>query len=184
MSEPQQKTMKIKTTGKSLKELKEIYGTGSSGFYPQSWYENESFYTEKPEAGTYEIEFDRKLCNKTYKEQLKELPKGFSPTHPAIIVEAILSYFKETGERLLENWYVKSDTLGSGGGRVLVGGFDGGGLGVGGWRDVSRDDVVGLSASRKLETGNLESLDTSESLKLESAIKIVKDAGYQISKII
>jgi len=168
------KTIKIKTTGLSLKELKEKYATGPSGFYPQSWYENEKFYTEKPEAGEYEFIFDRDLCNKTYSEQLEKLPKGYSPTHIATIAEAILIHFKETGERLLEDWYVRTSNLDSGGHRVYVGSFDSRGLDVNDFWDGSRDGIIGLSASRKLDTGTLETLESIESLPNELIINNIK----------
>ena len=113
--------MKIKTTGKSLKELVEIYGIGSSGFYPQEWYKEEKFYTEKPEAGEYDIDFDIKNTNQTYREQVAGLKEGYKPIHTAILCEAVLSHYKETGVKLLENKYSRTETLDSVGYRVYVG---------------------------------------------------------------
>jgi len=158
------KTYKITTTGLSLAELKVKY---KDLFYNQSWYESEKFYTKKPEAGTYEFSFDRDLCNKTYEEQLKKLPKDFKPVHPAIITEALIIHFKETGERLLENWYVRTNTLVSGGDRVCIGYFGAEGLGVDRYWGDYQSDYIGVSAARKLDPCSLETPDSSESLKLE-----------------
>ena len=36
-------------SGKSIKELVKEFGIGSKGFYKQSWYEDEDFFTEKPD---------------------------------------------------------------------------------------------------------------------------------------
>lgn len=170
------KTYKIKTTGKSLLELYEQYGVGSSGFYSSDpWWKNESFAGEKPPAGEYELYFDRALTGKTYSEQVKELQKGFDPVHIAIIAEAVLIHFKETEERLLEDLYVRSNSFNSNGYRVSVGHFDADGLLVNDWDGNYRLYDTGLSAARKLG-------DLNESLNLESAIKIVKEAGYRVIK--
>lgn len=174
--------MKIKTTGKSIKELLEVYGTGSSGFYQQNWYKSEKFFTEKPEVGEWDIDFNSNLTNLRYTEQLEKIPKDSVVLHPAILCEAILSHFKETGVRLLEKEYSRTNTLDSVDSRVLVGLFDSGGLDVYGCWDGDRSDGLGLSAGKLLlNTGELETL---ENLSLENAVKIVKSAGYVISKII
>lgn len=69
--------MKHNYSGKSLKELKEEYGVGSSGFfYEQDWYEKEPFWNDKPEAGEYEINLETKQFLKlTYEEQKEKLQK-------------------------------------------------------------------------------------------------------------
>lgn len=174
--------MKFKITGKSIKELLEEYGTGSSGFYQQSWYKKEKFFDEKPEAGEYDIDFGNKLTNLEYKEQLKRLANGYEVIHPAVLCEAVLSHYEETGKRLLEDTYSRTNTLDSDGNRVSVGSFDSDGLRVGSWSDGDRCDNIGLSATRKLDTGTLDNLNPLESLTLESAIKIVKEKGYKIYK--
>lgn len=174
--------MKIKITGKSLNELYKEYGVGSGGFYSSDpWWKHESFEDEKPEPGEYEILFDKGSVNKTYSEQIGELKKGFTVLHPSAITEIVLSHFKETGERLLEDWYVRSDTLGSDGARVYVGRFGARGLLVSYWRDSGHDGYLGVSAARKLPLKSRK-LEPLESLTLESAIKMIKKEGYKVFK--
>lgn len=170
--------MIFKTTGKSIEELLKIYGTGLSGFYPQDWYKKEKFFTEKPEAGEYEIDFETDLTNKTFDEQVNSLKEGFKPIHPAILCEAILSYYKETGKRLLENVYSQTNTLDVDGDHVRVGGFDSDGLNVSNYSNGVRD-YVGLSAGKKLSSDS-ETITHTDSLN--HAIEVVKDAGYIIFK--
>ena len=45
--------MKYNYTGKSLLEIREEYGLGSSGFWDNTWWHTESFATEKPPVGMY-----------------------------------------------------------------------------------------------------------------------------------
>ncbi len=141
----------LKTTGKSIKELLEEYGTGSKGFYVQKWYKNEPFFTERPDAGEYEILIDRSSVSKTYKEQVSEIPEGYIPVHPAIVIEALLSHYKKTGEKILEDWCVRTSSLYSGGHRVYVGYFDPDGLLVDYWGD-NRNDTLGLSCAKRLSS--------------------------------
>ena len=173
--------MKFITTGKSLKELLDIYGTGSAGFYIQDWYKDKSFFTEKPEAGTYEIDFDideeAPDRNKTYVEQCRNLKGDYKPVHVAILAEAILFHYKTTGKRLLKNTYSRTSSLFSGGRHVNVGIFVSHGLNIDHWRDVHCYDFIGVASARKIESSTLDS-----SNPLESAIKTVKEAGYVIYK--
>lgn len=166
--------MKITTTGLSLLEVKATY---PDCFYGQSWYEDESFATEKPPAGAWEFDFTSEHTGKTFKEQ-KELV-GDTVPHPAVLAEALCIHFKETGERLMSNWYSRTSSLGSGGNRVDVGYFDAGGLYVGSYWNDDRSDFIGLSSARKLDTGTLEPI---ENLSLEKAIEVVKGAGYKVVK--
>jgi hypothetical protein len=175
--------IKIKIKGKSLNKLYKEYGTGSSGFYSiNPWWKDQKFADEKPKAGEYEIDFAEELINLTFEEKEKEITEGFEIIHPAIVAEAILSHFKATGERILENRYVHTSSLDSDGHRVLVGGFDETGLLISSWDGGHRSSGIGVASARKL---NLKpsSLETFDSLTLDSAIKMVKEAGYQVSKI-
>lgn len=71
------KTLKIKTTGKSLNELHKKYGTSPKGFFsPNPWWKDEEFADEKPEAGEYEIVVEKQLTNLTYLEQKEKLTKS------------------------------------------------------------------------------------------------------------
>lgn len=175
------KTLKIKTTGLSLLELYKKYGVGKAGFYSSDpWWKNEEFAKEKPEAGIYEINVEKQFTDLNYQKQLNKLPKGFTPLHPAILTEAILSHFKETGERLLEDWYSRTSSLVSDGNRVIVGLFGSRGLDVYDcWVDDRYSDL-GLASARKLESLESQSLEISESLNLEKAIDVVKNAGYRV----
>lgn len=167
-------------SGKSLLELREQYGTGSSGFYNNDWWLNKPFVKEKAEPGEYEIVLDKKFVDLTYDEQVKKIGKGFDVAHPAVIVEFILEHYKKTGERLLEDWWVRTNLRASDGSRVCLGSFDAHGLYVYNYWDDDRHDFVGLSVARKfLSSRKLEPI---EDLTLEQAIKIVKDNNYKIFK--
>lgn len=184
--------MKFTTTGKSIKELLDIYGTGASGFYPQTWYHDEEFLDEKPEAGEYEIEFDSKYealdRNKTYSEQLSLLKEGYKPIHPAILCEAILVHYELKGVRLLSNSYSGTSSLTSDGDRVLVGRFDAEGLFVRYWGDDSRRDDLGLSAARKLplKSGKLDPFESLPSLRtdLEARVVVLEKQMEKIRKFL
>ncbi len=175
--------MKIKTTGKSIKELLAEYGTGSNGLYPQEWYKKEAFFTEKPEAGEWDIDFGTDLTNMTYSEQMNKVPNGYDPIHPAILIEAILLHYKETGQKMLSNSWSRTSILDSDGFRVSVGGFGAEGLDVSRWSDDSRVDSFGLSAARKLSS-NPGTLEPLESLSLESRIKSLEEDMEKIRKFL
>lgn len=156
-------------TGASLRELREKYGVGEAGFYDNSWWKDEPFADEHGERGEYEIDFESKLVNLSFDEQKRQLRGGFEFPHPAVIVEAVLEHYKNTGNRLLQNWYSRTNTLDSYGGRVGVGGFGAGGLYVCRYGGGLRGASIGVSSSRKLklESGNLETFET---LSLESRL--------------
>lgn len=170
--------MKFNITGKSLLELKDIYGIGKSGFY-SDWWKDDEFSKDKPEAGIYEIAIKNKaLVNMTYDEQVKSLEKGWDIPHPAVIAEALLLHLRETGEYIMKDWYSRTTLLDSGGDRVRIGGCVAGGVGVDSDWDVIRDGHVGVGACRNLsslETGNLVPIDHSSlELRVEKLEKIVK----------
>jgi hypothetical protein len=174
--------MKIKTTGKSLVELYKEYGTGSAGFYSTSpWWIDEAFAKEKPEAGEYEIDLGENLTNLTFDEQKAKIGKDFEVIHPAVLTEAILSHFKETGKRLLESKYARTSYLGSDGYRVYVGNFDADGLRVNVCWDDRSYDGIGVASARKLKIDSC-SLDPIVPLTLESAVKMCVDNGYILYK--
>lgn len=127
-----------------------------------SWWRNKSFAKEILPAGTYELSFDKDTVNKTFDEQIKGLEKGLNVPYVAIVAEAILEHFKKTGEKICEDWYVRTSSVDSGGDRVYVGDFDGEGLCVAYYWGGHRNADLGLASARnlKLETGNLETLET------------------------
>ncbi len=150
-------TLKIKTTGLSLLELREKY---PQHFYKQSWFDNELFAKEKPPAGEYAFDFTSKLLKKSYVEQKSALSKDFELIHPATLAEAIIVHFESTGERLCEDWYSRTSYLDSDGYRVRVG-FVGAGLRVDRSWGGSRRSNLGVAGARKLDTGNLVSIESS-----------------------
>jgi hypothetical protein len=166
--------MKITTTGLSLLEVRTKY---PDCFYNQSWYDDEAFASDKPEAGEYDIDFTSRHPGNTATEheEILKREKAEYP-HPAVLAEALCIHFKETGERLMSNWYSRTSLKGADGNRVDVGLFGADGLGVGYYWDGGRISRLGVSASRKLDTETLDLSYTLESLsarisKLEETIK-------------
>lgn len=173
------RTIIHKYSGKSLLQLREKFSTGFLGFYNNGWWIKEKFASEKPPKGTYEINISNDLVNLTYGEQLEKLEKGWKPTHPAILAEAILSHYKETGERLVETYWLRTSSVASDGYRVDVGRFGSGGLSVSGDWDGYRYDHLGVSSAwkstKKLEIGNLD--------PVEDLIIEIKGQKYKLEKI-
>jgi hypothetical protein len=142
--------MKFICTGKSLVELLETYGKGNGGFC-SSWWKNENFAKDKPEAGEYEIDFKNVYLGLSLDEQKKKIKKGFEIAHPVVIAEAILSHYEKTGKRLAENFWLRSSLFTDAGHVSCVGYFDGNGLVVNYW-DGLRNSDVGVGASRKFKS--------------------------------
>lgn len=165
------KTLKIKTTGLSVSELYKKYGTGKGGFWSSNpWWKDEAFAKEKPEAGIYEIVVEKQLTNLTYEEQTKNIKKkGWEVLHPAVLTEAILIHFKETGEQLFEDWYSRTSDRDSDGRRVCVG-IDAGEVNVNRYWDDDRYPSLGLASARKLESLETQIIESSESLTLEARV--------------
>src|SRR3990167_1073587 len=135
-------------SGASILELRKKYDIGGSGFYEQDWYLEQSFAKEKPKKGVYDVYLLKELNNLTFKEQCDKIGGEENVRHPAIIVEAVLEHFKKTGKRLLEDYYVRTSSLDSGGSRVRLGLFDVRGLYLyGSWDDL-RHDFLAVSSAR------------------------------------
>jgi len=161
------KTIKHNYTGKSLEELWKQFGTGKKGFYDNDWWLKEDWAKEHPEKGEYEIVFHKDWNNLTYQEQLEKLGDKEEFLHPAVLAEAILEYYKKTGERLMENWYSRTNSVHSNGYHVNVGYFDVEGLGIYyDWNDDCDGDIGVSSVLRKLKTGKIDIEDRIS--KLES----------------
>lgn len=169
----------FKTTGLSLLELREKYGLGKAGFYDNEWWLDEDFAKEKPKVGTYTTELYPKWNDLTYQEQLDKMGDELEFLHPAVLTEAILSYYKKTGKRLMENWYSRTSSVTSGGVRVFVGYFDSIGLYVSYWSDDSRSYGIGLAASRKFKSLKAGNLDT-----LENRVRTLELFQKKVEKII
>ncbi len=88
--------------------------------------------------------------SKNWNEQNKLLSALDHVPNAAEMNWFIKTYFKVRGIRLFKDVYVRTSSFDSDGNHVNVGGFDSEGLYVGCyWRDVSRVDVLGVSAGRK-----------------------------------
>lgn len=142
--------LKHKYSGKSLNELLQEFGLGEKGFY-SDWFKDKAFAKEKAPAGLYEIDFEKKLSNLTYDEQKKKLKKGYDFPRPAVLAEAILVHYKNTGKKLMNDWYSRTSLMDSDGGRVYVGYFDSDGLVVHYDWDDNRNDYIGVSVCKKIE---------------------------------
>ena len=162
-------------SGKSLLELREKFGTGSSGFWDNTWWLKEDWAKEKPEVGVYGLDLSDELVDLTFDEQKKKLKKGFEVAHPAIIAEAILTHFKETGERLCENYWVRTSSIPSAyaGCVSCVGNFDENGLDVGRWGGYRRSSL-GVGASRKLRSLKPRKIEPLDSLSLEKRVERIE----------
>jgi len=154
------KTITLDFPEMSLLDVREKF---KDCFFGQSWYDKEPFATEKIPAGRWEVSL-RELegsLGKTWNEQ-QSLPHGIEEEIPpvAVLVYAMCQHFKDTGERVFEKTYVRTSRCDRDSSRVSVGDFDSEGLCVNSDWDNDRNDILGVSAARKLDTRN----DTLESL--------------------
>ncbi len=120
-------------------------------FYSQDWYDKQAFAKDKGEVG-WQLVRKEPIANstsKTWNDQQVLLSKDEETPTARIVVYTTIGYFLATRERLFEKIYVRCVDLDSDGGRVSVGSFAAGGLGVNGWRDGHRDVNFGVSAARK-----------------------------------
>lgn len=178
-------------SGKSLNELYKEFGEGKRGFY-SNWWENEKFADDHPEAGEYEILCEKKsLENLTYNEQKKKFQEGYEFPHPAVLAEALLTNYKETGEYLMKGWYSRTSViikkgLISDGYRVGVGSCVARGVVVNDGWDGRRYDHLGVAASRKFDKKivpcKLDSLK-SLTLRIERLESKLDKQNYVIIKV-
>ncbi|MBU1091662.1 hypothetical protein KKA27_02275 [Patescibacteria group bacterium] len=131
----------------------EVRKVDNSLFYSSSggWYESEKFAKNK---GTVSWQLVRKTpvddsMSKTWVEQQELLSKDEEAPSAQVMVYTIIGHYKNTGERLFKNVYIRTSCVGSGGSRVLVGGFDSGGLVVFFWWGGGRHSDLGLSSAQK-----------------------------------
>ena len=173
-----------KYSGKSLLELRKKFGIGESGFYDNNWWLKESFAKEKAPKGIYEINFEGKFGSKSWQEQEDLIPQGWERGHEAIIAEAVLTHYKKTGKRLLENCYHWGKSLDSFGLRVGVGYFDRDGLNVYFyWADDSYD-YLRVCLLRKFQKGNLKAGNFDYFESLESRVASLESDMAKLRKII
>ncbi|MBI2454080.1 MAG: hypothetical protein HYV54_00690 [Parcubacteria group bacterium] len=123
--------------GLSLREQRKQIGVNRDHqpcFYNSDWWlqeKEDGWANFKPESGYYLVDFNGRFGLTSWKKQDKkiaELGDQFERTHETVVAEAVLSIFKTTQERLLENRYHWGVSLDSVGLRVLVGLFDRRGL--------------------------------------------------------
>ena len=120
-------------------------------FYDQSWYNKEAFAKDRGEIGWHLI---RKTpvpesLNKTWTDQQALFGKDDETLKAVVMVYTIIGHYKATNERLFEKVWVRCSDLVSDGRRVLVGGFDAGGLHINLYWDDNRYDYLGLASARK-----------------------------------
>lgn len=146
--------------GLSLREQRKQVGTGLNGFYNTDWWlekKEDGWSTEEPHASYYLIDFNGRWGMTNWANQEAEIQKlglNFERAHEAVVSEAILSIFQNTGERLLENWYHWGRSLTSYGYRVYVGCFGRDGLRVLGFCGPGwvGDDCLRVCLVRKFQS--------------------------------
>jgi len=121
-------------------------------FYNQPWYVKKSFAKEHGEASWQLI---RKTpvdnsTSKDWQEQQALIAKDDEVPSARVMVYTIIGHYLATGERLFEHIYVRTSSVGSGGGRVGVGDFGLEGLSVYYYWDGNRGGSLGVSSARKL----------------------------------
>lgn len=135
--------------GQSLREQRAKAGTNPDCppcfFYNDWWLRADEDYwsTEKLEAGFYLIDFNGRFASMSWPQQEQEIATlglSFERAHEAVVVEAIFSMFKTTGEQLLSDWYHWGRSVNSRGRHIGVGGVGRNGLviraGVGGGKGM------------------------------------------------
>ena len=140
----------------TILKLQEIHpATGQPKFYsyaPSAWYSEQKFAKETTMSFRWYLLHQNivpKSESKTYDEQKAMLAVDYEV--PSAVAEATkdLLVFKKTGNFVNSSRYARCEDVTSGGCRVVVGRFGGGGLIVGGCWGGGRSGFVGLAASRK-----------------------------------
>lgn len=132
--------------------LLEVRGKVEKGliYSNENWHNNQAFANEKAELGWYLIRKTpvENSTAKNWKEQQAHLSKDEEVPTASLLAYTIIGHFLATGERLFENVYVRTSSLGSDGYRVLVGAFNSKGLDVDSWYEDRCSEIVGLSARK------------------------------------
>jgi hypothetical protein len=134
-----------------VRELERSYFYSKEG----GWYANEAetfARTEKVTCCWYMLRkgIVSSSTNKTWSEQEKLLSNLETAASTAVEqIWGMTCYKAVRGVYLLDSLYARTSSVCSHGNHVLVGGFDGVGLGVDSWNDGLRYDYVGVSSSRK-----------------------------------
>ncbi len=100
--------------------------------HEEVWYSKQAFAKDRCEIGWHLVRnaLVANSTNKTWDEQQTFLSQDEETPKAQVLIYTIIGYFLATGDRLFENAYVRCLDLGSSGGRVFVGDFDGDGLDV------------------------------------------------------
>jgi hypothetical protein len=143
----------------TIAELQKLYPqSGQPRFYSyeDSWYVyvKEKFATKTTLALRWYLLLKDIVPgseNRTFEEQQAMLPREYEV--PSAVAETAknLFVFQKTGKHANPNRYARTADLDSVRHRVVVGYCDAKGVDVSYWRDDDRDDVVGVSMSRKFE---------------------------------
>jgi hypothetical protein len=139
--------MRFKLESMSLLDLLAKYGVGDRGF-ALDWWKNKPFAQEKCESGEYEIDFGENLRGLSYAKQSEKMREGYEPASAAMIAQAVLQHYAQTGEKLLPNFEVRTRNKHVSSLRVVIGYFLSDGLHIGYWggRPHRR---IGLASARK-----------------------------------
>ncbi len=131
-----------------VREIQSAHFNSKTG----GWYADQKFAHEDKTSFGWLLIKKTPVSNstgKTWNDQNKLLSALEKAPNAAEMGWFITTYFEVRCIRLFEGVCVRTSSLGSGGGRVVVGGFDSGGLYVSNaWFDNHGDDF-GLSAARK-----------------------------------
>lgn len=157
-------------SGLSIRQLNKIIGTDRKHqpcFYEQDWYfkTEEDFWADKvPPAGYYLINFKGLLPNLDYKQQETEIAfrfgENFKQTDPHIFIEAAMTIFKVTGERIANNWYHRSSVCTASGRHVYLGDPDSGWIISDFWEDAFKGILlVFISQEQNVELIIKEKID-------------------------
>lgn len=135
----------------SLLDVRELK---SDFFYSKSggWYADQNFAKDdKTTFGWLAIRKDivPKSTSKNWGEQCRLVESEESVPNAAEFAWFVTTYYEVRDVRLFGSIYARTSSVGSGGGRVGLGVFDRGGLGVYYWWGVSCDDRLGVSSARK-----------------------------------
>jgi hypothetical protein len=120
--------------------------------HKDAWYNDESFAKELGEV-CWQLVRKTLVSNSTSKnwqEQQSLIAKEDEVPSAQVMVYTIIGYYLATGDRLFEDIYVRTSSVDSDGGHVIVGDFDSDGLCIGNDWVVYRDSNRGIASARKL----------------------------------
>jgi len=131
-----------------VRSLKKDYFYSKEG----GWYAEQAF-AQNDKADTRWIMLRKEpvmgSTSKNWNEQQALLSDDEVTPNVAEVAWCVTTFKAVRNTYLLPSVYVRTSSLGSGGGRVSVGSFDAGGLHVDGWHGDDRDGHLGVSAARK-----------------------------------